>query len=537
MRATSRSEGRARRRVAAGVAVLCALAAVGCSSDDGDDGEAAGSGGGSSSTTAAAGVEESDGERPDDGCGTGLPPEVAAEADGWPLPGRDPGNTRAVPDSPIDSSTIGDLEEVWTYDVPGSAMFGNLTTNPIVLDGRVHVGALDGSIHVVDLEDGAEVWSESRDISIFGPAGVAVGWSQVYGISDTATVVAHDRDTGEVAWETDLAAAPGNQVDMAPNLVGGCVLVSTQALAPGSRGTLYALDQADGEVVWQVETVPDDFWGNPEVNHGGGAWYPPAVDPDSGASYWGTSNPWPSPGAPGFPAGASRPGDNEHTNSLLAVEPDGGVRWTHQVFPHDIWDRDMVISILTEDGEGTPTVVHTGKGGVVLAYDAETGEVRWQTEVGMHQNDDLTDFEETTTVLPGVLGGVETPPAVADGVGYFAVMNAGSTYEPEDTFNLAPALGSNPSDLVALDLTTGEELWSVELPGDGLGGVTVVSDLLLTSTYGGLLLAFDRETGDEVWRLDVGRQVNGWPAVVGDTIVWPISGGDVSQLVALRLPG
>ena len=522
MRATSRSDGRARPRVAAMVAVLCALAVVGCSSDDGDDADAAGSGGGSSTTTEAA-AEESDGSRPDDGCGTGLPPEVAAETDGWPLPGRDPGNTRAVPDSPIDSSTIGDLEEAWTYDVPGSAMFGNLTTNPIVLDGRVHVGALDGSIHVVDLEDGAEVWSESRDINIFGPAGVAVGWGQVFGISDTATVVAHDRDTGEVG--------------LPPDHVGGCVLVSTQALAAGSRGTLYALDQADGEIVWQIETVPDDFWGNPDVNHGGGAWYPPAVDPATGASYWGTSNPWPSPGAPGFPAGASRPGDNEHTNSLLAVAPDGEVQWTHQVFPHDIWDRDMVLSILTEDGDGAPTVVHTGKGGVVLAYDPDTGEVRWQTEVGMHQNDDLTDFEETTTVLPGVLGGVETPPAVADGVGYFAVMNAGSTYEPEDTFNLAPALGSNPSDLVALDLTTGEELWSVELPGDGLGGVTVVSDLLLTSTYGGLLLAYDRETGDEVWRLDVERQVNGWPAVVGDTIVWPISGGEVSQLVALRLPG
>ena len=140
-------------------------------------------------------------------------------------------------------------------------------------------------------------------------------------------------------------------------------------------------------------------------------------------------------------------------------------------------------------------------------------------------------------MLPGVLGGVETPPAAADGVGYFAVVNAASTYDsPEATFNLAPQLSTHPSELVALDLANGEELWSADLPGDSLGGATVVGDLVLTSTYQGLLLAHDRETGDEVWRREAGGAVNGWPAVVGDTIVWPVSGGDVSHLLALRLP-
>lgn len=516
------------RGLSVALALVVGLAA--CSSNGGSSSATT-----STTTTSAAAGEGTavDGDR----CGTGLPPEVEADEGGWPLPNGDPGNTRAVTDSPIDAATIGDLEEAWTYDVPGEAMFGNLTTNPVVVDGRVHVGALDGSTHVVELADGAAVWSEPRSITIFGPAGAAVGWGAVYGISDTATVVAQDAADGTVLWERDLEVAGGNQVDMAPALVGGCVLVSTQALAAGSRGTLYALDHADGRIVWQVETVPDDFWGDPEVNHGGGAWYPPAVDPATGTSYWGTSNPWPSPGYPGFPAGASRPGANEDTNSLLAIDAAGTTTWKHQVFPHDIWDRDMVLAMLTEDGDGEPVVVHTGKGGHVLGYDPATGEVRWEVEVGMHENDDLTTFDGPTTVMPGVLGGVETPPAAADGVGYFAVVNAPSTYEtPEDTFNLAPQLATHPSDLVALDLATGEEVWSVELPGDALGGATVVGDLVLTSTYQGLLLAHDRATGEEVWRHDAGGSVNGWPAVAGDTIVWPISGGEVSHLLALRLP-
>lgn len=469
-------------------------------------------------------------------CGTGSPPEETAEPEGWVLPNGDPGNTREAGRSAIDTTTIGDIEEVWRYDVPGSAAFGNLTTNPVVSDGTVYVGSLDGSTHAVDLEDGSREWAVERDISIFGPAGAAVGYGKVYGISTATTVAAHDSETGAIVWTRDLGVAPGNQIDMAPSLVGGCVLISTQALAPGSRGTLYALDHRDGRIVWQFETVPEDFWGNPRVNHGGGAWYSPAVDPATGRSWWGTSNPWPSPGAPGFPAGASRPGDNLYTDSALALGADGSLDWYHQVFQHDIWDRDMVLTQLVDLPGGGQVVVHTGKGGRVLAYDPDTGAVRWDVPVGMHLNDHLTTFTEPTTVMPGVLGGVETPPAAAAGKIYLSVMNAPTTYEsPEQRFALNPQLGTNPSHLIALDATTGEIDWQVDLPGDSLGAVTVVNDLLLTSTFDGLLLAYDRDTGAEVWRHQAGGAVNGSPAVVGNTIVWPVSGTSPSQLVALRL--
>ena len=469
-------------------------------------------------------------------CGTTPPPEVTEHPDDWAVPNGDPQNTRTADGSAIDSSNVHRLGAAWTYDVPGSAMFGNLTTNPVVSDGRVYVGALDGSIHVTDLATGAPVWSERRDVGIFGPAGVSVGWGRVYGIAAPGVAVAHDAATGAEVWSTDLEVAPGNEIDMAPNLVGDCVLVSTQGLAPGSRGTLYALHRTDGHVVWRFETVPDDFWGNPTVNHGGGAWYPPAVDPESGVSYWGTSNPWPSPGAPGFPAGASRPGDNLYTNSALALGPDGALDWYHQVFAHDIWDRDMVLTQLVDLPGGGQVVTHTGKGGRLLAYDPDTGEVRWDIQVGRHLNDHLTDFDQPTTVMPGVLGGVETPPAAADGTIYLSVMNAPTTYDsPEQKFSLDPQLGTHPSNLIAVDAATGAIEWQVDLPGDSLGAVTVVNDLLFTSTFDGILLAYDRDSGREVWRRATGKMVNGSPAVVGDTVVWPISGGDPSQLLALRL--
>jgi alcohol dehydrogenase (cytochrome c) len=183
-------------------------------------------------------------------------------------------------------------------------------------------------------------------------------------------------------------------------------------------------------------------------------------------------------------------------------------------------------------------LVHTGKGGRVLGLDPPTGQPRWDTTVGRHMNDQQTTWSEPTTALPGVLGGVETPPAAADGTVYVAVVNAPSTFmSPEDPFVLNAQLGTYPGNLIAIDAATGAIRWQVDLPGDALGGVTVINDLLLSSTYQGQLLAYDRATGAEVWRHDAGGFVNGWPAVAGDTIVWPVSGGDRSHLLAFRLPG
>jgi outer membrane protein assembly factor BamB len=471
-------------------------------------------------------------------CGTDPPPEVTDDENGWPLPNGDYANSRAQLDSPIDASTIGQLQPAWSYDVPGDALFGNLTTNPVVVGETVVVGALDGSIHTIDLDDGASRWSAPRALTQFGPSGAAVGWGKVFGLGGTSTVVAHDLATGAEVWSEELGVAPGNQIDMQPTVVGDCVFVATQGLLPGSRGTLFALDEATGDVVWSFETVPDDFWGNPEVNHGGGSWYPPAIDVASGTVYWGTSNPWPSPGAPGFPAGTSRPGDNLYTNSALSFDlADGSLQWFNQAFQHDIFDRDMVLTQLVETDDGGSVLVHTGKGGIVRGLDPATGAERWSTPVGMHENDDLTTFEESVTVMPGVLGGVETPPAAADGIIYVVAVNAPTTYEsPEQTFSLDPQLNTHPSSLVALDAQTGEVVFDVDVPGDSLGAATVVNDLVLTSTFEGLLLAYDRLTGAEVWRYEAPGFVNGSPAVVDDTILWPVSGTSPSQLLALRLP-
>ncbi len=50
-------------------------------------------------------------DAPDD---AGIPPEVAENTDGWPLPNHDYSATRATFSSTIDSSNISGLEVAWT---------------------------------------------------------------------------------------------------------------------------------------------------------------------------------------------------------------------------------------------------------------------------------------------------------------------------------------------------------------------------------------------------------------------------------------
>jgi plastocyanin len=99
----------------------------------------------------------------------------------------------------------------------------------------------------------------------------------------------------------------------------------------GSVGVTFALDQHSGQIKGQLDTVDSaDIWGNPQVNSGAGARFPPGIDTDTGTTYWGTGNSAPVSGAPGFPSGPSRPGPNLYTVSLLALDhASGRLDWYH----------------------------------------------------------------------------------------------------------------------------------------------------------------------------------------------------------------
>ena len=97
--------------------------------------------------------------------------------------------------------------------------------------------------------------------------------------------------------------------------------------------------------------------------------------------------------------------------------------------------------------------------------------------------------------MPGTYGGVLTPPATADGVVYVATLNAPATLEPDKTAYFGGSIGTQDGEVVAIDAATGKHRWDTKVPGDPMGGATVVNDLVLTGTYQGQLVALDRATG------------------------------------------
>lgn len=495
----------------------------------------------------------------------GAPPEVAEHQADWPLPNRDYANTRATTDAEITAANVQSLGVAWTYTDLGTGAYGSVASNPIVLGNTVYLQDLDSNIFTFDLETGELRWEQRYDNLVVGPNGPAVGWGKLFATVNSRDVAAIDLETGEELWRTQLDAATGS---IQPTVYGGHVYVSTLAGAVeagedqelavrgyegGQSGIAYALNQENGEVIWQFQTVEEGFWGAPEINSGAGLWYPPAIDVEREMIYYGTGNPAPFPGIVGWPNASSRPGPNLYSNSLIALDRESGeLQWYHQAKPHDLFDLDFHISpVLSEveiDGQTRDVVFGSGKLGRILAYDRESGDVVWDTSVGEHENDELDGVPpgETIEVLPGVYGGVETPMAYAEGVVYAAVVNMATPYtatgfeavdgtEAVQNVEGRIDLDAGTGEIVALDAASGEILWTHEVDSPPFGGVTVVNDLVVASTFHGMIFALERERGEQVWSTEVSVPLIAWPAIVGDTILVGSGAGDNATFTAFRL--
>ena len=223
---------------------------------------------------------------------------------------------------------------------------------------------------------------------------------------------------------------------------------------------------------------------------------------------------------------SSRPGPNLYTNSVVKLDHESGkLEWYRQLLPHDVYDWDLQLPpILADDGD-RQLVIAAGKVGYVYGIDAESGELVWKTPVGEHNGHDddhkaaqageLDQLPELpVTVLPGVLGGVETQLALAGGVVYAPVVNLATTFESQVTRTMDLAAGTG--EVVALDVATGEKRWTTRLPAPPYGAATVSNDLLFTTTFDGTVHAYSTTNGEEVWTDDMKVGSNSPLTIAGD---------------------
>ena len=480
---------------------------------------------------------------------TSSAPKAAAAGVPWTMANSDLSNTRVTPHTPISSANVAQLGVAWTMPLTASSIYGTFAANPVTSpDGTVYLQDLASNVFAVDLQTGKVLWTRKYNSQDIGPNGVAYADGKLYGAT-AKFPFALDAKTGKELWRNTTLISVAKQkgggelssgfgFDIQPQVANGTVYLSSAALLGG--GITYALDASTGKMKWSFDTVTDPV-GDKII--GGGSWNPPAIGPD-GTVYIGTGNMY-QPAS----VGLDNPGKRLYTDSTLALDgTTGKLHWYYQAVPDDFHDWDMQLSPIYASAGGRDLVVNAGKMGYVYAMDAKTGKLVWKTSVGVHNghdNDGVLALQHKLkltfplTVEPGIVGGVETNMAVADGVVYVPVANLASVWKTRTTGLGSANFGAGKGEMVALDLASGKVLWDTKLPQMADGDATVANDLVFTTTFDGYVIAFKRKDGSIVWKHKLPAFTNAPIAIVGDTLItaasFPGGKGQTTEVIAYRL--
>ncbi|HEY5906466.1 MAG TPA: PQQ-binding-like beta-propeller repeat protein [Vicinamibacteria bacterium] len=460
--------------------------------------------------------------------------EVTSEAD-WPTYNGDPGGNRYTTLSQIDKTSVARLAPQWLFPVPDA---GRLQVTPVVAGGIMYVTA-PNQCYALDAGTGRQIWVYKRPTTkgVSGGnanRGVGVAGDRVFMVTDHAHLLALDRFTGELLWDTELADWRRNYAaSSAPLPAGDLVISGVSGGEHGANGFVAAHDQATGREVWRFWTVPrpgefgSETWQGKDIEHGGApTWFTGSYDPSLDIVYWPTGNPTKEYN------GDDRKGDNLFANSILALDRKTGKRvWHYQFTPHDLWDWDATQTSVLVDREwqGRPRklMLHADRNGFFYVFDRRDGSLllakpfvknlTWASGIGADGRPvKLPDQEPTaagTKVCPSQDGATNWySPSFSPETGLYYVQtfercsiytkSAQGDWESGRTY-LGGAQRAAPDPkplriLRAIDVRTGEIAWELAQPGPGLswgGTLTTATGLVLVAEEGGGLMAVDAKSG------------------------------------------
>ncbi len=150
--------------------------------------------------------------------------------------------------------------------------------------------------------------------------------------------------------------------------------------------------------------------------------------------------------------------------------------------------------------------------------------------------------KKPTLVLPGELGGVETPMAYDGSSLYVPIVDLGFRYTSSSVKPASKAgLFGGTGQLVALDPTTGAARWTRTFTSADYGAATV-SHNVVTSTLDGKIYALSTKDDSTLWSAQAPAGVNAFPAIDGKLLLVgaaaPVKGikHPSNELVAYSLP-
>jgi polyvinyl alcohol dehydrogenase (cytochrome) len=396
----------------------------------------------------------------------------------------------------IGPDTVDELHQAWFFNTDDA-----VTSTPAVVDGMVFVGDWSGRFYAIDLEDGELRWSYRTEVHPRVYAGQIVSSAAVADVDGTRTVFfgggktmyALDADNGELLWKRELGRVGDDndptEIESSPVVVDGLVIFGTDVhnSAEGEPAGVVALDAKTGARRWMATTAPSEDTG-PGC---GDVWGSPSVDLERRVVFVGTGN------------CTSAEAWGRNSEALLALDLDTGQQaWAYQ--PHDQGLNDL-------DFAGAPNLFEIGdrdvvglgnKDGVYYAVDRASGDPIWQRRVA-----------EPGLPRPNgnfSTGGFIGPTAQADGV------IVGGT-----------AVGGEPY-LHALDAISGDIVWQQPASGPTYAASTEANGVVFLGATDFTFRALDLHTGEVLWSQTMGGAVSGGAAIVGN---------DVIAVAGMREPG
>jgi polyvinyl alcohol dehydrogenase (cytochrome) len=432
------------------------------------------------------------------------------------------GSRYAAAEYRITPHTASQLTLKWAYALPRvQNTMGK--SQPAVVGGVIYFGSTDGTFHALDAKTGAPLWT--FDGALQAGAiwdGPAVVGDRVYFGGAGGYFYALNKRTGALVWASRIADHNRANFTGSPVYYHGRLFIGLSSYESGAdqnyacctfRGQIIAVDAATGAVAWRHYTIPeprpDGTWpsGAPRYAPSGGAvWGTPSIDTRTGVLYIGS--------------GQNYTGSEGDFDTMFALDTDdGAVVWKRQMTDVDTWrllcrsqdsgycpsldsgaaldfDLGAVPNLFTVRGR---KLVGIGqKTGVYHVFDATTGEIVWQRELG-----------------------VPTPNGGEGGIQW------GASYDGEKLY--VATYKANPGTLFALNPANGDIEWQTPNPANGCqwGGaaanpemcllahtpaVTTSPGLVYLGSMDGKFRVYSSRTGRVLWEYDTVRDfdaVNG----------------------------
>jgi alcohol dehydrogenase (cytochrome c) len=468
---------------------------------------------------------------------------VATSQTDWPSYNGDPSGNRYTKLAQIDKSNVARVAPRWMFPL---ANVSTVENTPVVVEGVMYVSSAN-ECWALDAGSGRMIWhfQRPRTKGVAGNAasgfnrGVAAAGDRIFMLTDNAHIIALNRFTGELAWETEMADWHQNyNGTSAPLAVGNMVVSGTAGGDEGVRGFVAAYDQATGKEIWRFWTVPkpgepgSETWKGNSLEHPSGAtWMTGSYDPQLDTLFWPVGNP-----GPDF-NGDDRQGDNLYTDSIVALDAKTGkLKWHFQFTPHDVHDWDAEEPAVLVDtnwqGQARKLLLQANRNGFFYVLDRTNGQLllakpflkklNWAEAIGKDGRPILNTLQETpegeTYVCPGFQGGTNwfsTSFNPATGLYYFQALERCNLFSKRTMEWQAgkgymggaarPAPGETFQKILrAVNIRTGEITWELpEISGSltaSAGTLSTASGLVFFGENSGAFMAADAVTGKAIWQ-------------------------------------